>query len=200
MNLLNPLQWRHNGRDSVSNHQPHDCLLNRLYRHRSKKSSKRRVTGLCAGNSTGTGEFPAQMASSAENVSIWWRHHNAETQWLINVPVICVITSLGIGLSPGRCQPYFIGPWEILMWFYKCNFQSCLLISIFKSSYDNVLRWMPHDLTDDKSTLVQVMAWCRQATSHYLTQCWPRSPTPYGVTRPQWVNEWCWKISDDNAI
>ena len=43
------------------------------------------------------------------------------------------------------------------------------------------------DLTDDKSTLVQVMAWCRQATSHYLSQCWPRSLSPYGVTRPQWV-------------
>ena len=47
---------------------------------------------------------------------------------------------------------------------------------------------MPEKLTVDKSTLVQVMAWCRQATSHYLNQCWPRSPTPYGVTRPQWVN------------
>ena len=33
------------------------------------------MTGLCAGNSPGTGEFPAQMASYAENVSIWWRHH-----------------------------------------------------------------------------------------------------------------------------
>ena len=32
------------------------------------------VTGLCAGNSPGTGEFPAQMASNAENVSIWWRY------------------------------------------------------------------------------------------------------------------------------
>ena len=50
------------------------------------------------------------------------------------------------------------------------------------------LRWMPLDLTDDKSTLVQVMAWCRQATSHYLSQCWPRSLVPYDVTRPQWVN------------
>ena len=49
------------------------------------------------------------------------------------------------------------------------------------------LRWMPLDLTD-KSTLVQVMAWCRQATSHYLSQCWLRSLLPYGVTRPQWVN------------
>ena len=36
---------------SVSNHQPHECLLNRLFRRRSKKTSKFRVTGLCAGNS-----------------------------------------------------------------------------------------------------------------------------------------------------
>ena len=70
-----PLKWRHNGRDSVSNHQPHVCLLNRLSSRRSKKTSKPRFTGLCAGNSPGTGEFPAQMASYAENVSIWWRHH-----------------------------------------------------------------------------------------------------------------------------
>ena len=73
--LHRPLQWRHNGRDSVSNHQPHDCLLNRLFRRRSTKTSKPRVTGLCAGNSPGTGEFPAQMASTAEKVSIWWRDH-----------------------------------------------------------------------------------------------------------------------------
>ena len=32
------------------------------------------------------------------------------------------------------------------------------------------------------------MAWCRQATSHYLSQCWPRYMSPNGVTRPQWVN------------
>ena len=74
--LYASLRWRHNGRDSVSNHQPHDCLLSRLFRRRSKKTSKLRVTGLCSGNSPGTGEFPAQMASYAENVSIWWRHHD----------------------------------------------------------------------------------------------------------------------------
>ena len=62
-----------------------------------------------------------------------------------------------------------------------------LLIGIFKS-YDNVLRWMPQDLTDVKSTLVQVMACCLRASSHYLNQCWPRSPTPYGVTRPNELN------------
>ena len=59
----------------LSLHQPHDCFLNRLFRRRSKETSKLRVSGLFAGNSPGTDEFLAQMASNAENVSIWWRHH-----------------------------------------------------------------------------------------------------------------------------
>ena len=71
-----PLRWHHNGHDIVSNHQPHDCLLNCLFRRRSNKTSKPRVTGLCAGNSPGTTELPAEMASKAGNVSIWWRHHD----------------------------------------------------------------------------------------------------------------------------
>ena len=58
MNIGRPLQWRHNGHDCVSNHWPRHCLLNRLLRHRSKKTS-----------------VSAQMTSNAENVSIWWRHH-----------------------------------------------------------------------------------------------------------------------------
>ena len=74
-NTCQSLLWRHNGRGSVSNHQPYDYLLNRFFRRRSKKTSKLRDTGLCVGNSPVTGEFPAQMASNAENVSILWRHH-----------------------------------------------------------------------------------------------------------------------------
>ena len=70
------LPWRGNERDCVSDHQPFDCLLNCLFRHRSNNTSKLRVTGLCEGNSLVTGEFPAQKASNAENVSIWWRHHH----------------------------------------------------------------------------------------------------------------------------
>ena len=67
-------------------------------------------------------------------------------------------------------------------------FNLALLLRFFRSSYQYVLRKIPQNLTDDKSTLVQVMAWCCQATSHYLSQCWPRSMSPYGITRPQWVN------------
>ena len=55
--------YSHIGRDGISNHQPLHCLLNRLLRCRSKKTSKLHVTGLCAGNSPVTGEFSAQRAS-----------------------------------------------------------------------------------------------------------------------------------------
>ena len=76
------LRWRHNERDCVSNHQPHYCLLKRLFGRRSKKTSKLRVTGLCEGNSPEAGEFTAQRASNAENVPIWWRHHDTVTNHL----------------------------------------------------------------------------------------------------------------------
>ena len=50
-------------------------------------------------------------------------------------------------------------------------------------SCEIVLRWMSHHLTDDKSTLVQVNAWCHQATSHYLSQCWPKSMPVFPKSR-----------------
>ena len=56
--ILWSLHWRHNDHDGVSNHQPHGCLLNRLFRRRSKKTSKLRVTGLCVGNSPGLVNSP----------------------------------------------------------------------------------------------------------------------------------------------
>ena len=68
-------QWRNNGHNSVSNHQLRDCLLHRLFRRKSKETSKLRVAGLCEGNSPMTGEFPAQRISYAENVYFRWRHH-----------------------------------------------------------------------------------------------------------------------------
>ena len=81
------ISWFHtqvynNGRDGISNHQPHECLLSRLIRRRSEKTSKLHVTGFCAGNSLMTGEFPAQIASNAEYVSNWWRHHG-----LVRIPL-----------------------------------------------------------------------------------------------------------------
>ena len=68
------LQWRHNVRDGVSNHQPHDHLLNRLFKEHIKENIKAPRHWPLWGELTG--EFPAQRASNAENVSIWWRHHD----------------------------------------------------------------------------------------------------------------------------
>ena len=105
------LQWRHNGHDSVSNYQPHDYLLNRLFRRRSKKTSKLCVTGLCAGNSPGTGEFPAQMASNAENISIWWRYHGDNRNLNISMHVwICAC-------------------WQLIFIIFQLLFLKCSLLS-----------------------------------------------------------------------
>ena len=83
------LQWGHNGRDGVSNHQPRDFFFNRLFRRRSKKTSKLRVIGHCARNSPVTGESPAQLASYTENASAWWRHHGQK------VPILaCLLMHL----------------------------------------------------------------------------------------------------------
>ena len=61
---VSSLQWRHNERDCVSNHLRLHCLFNLLFRRRSKKTSKLRVTGFCEGIHRWLG-----------NVSIWWRYH-----------------------------------------------------------------------------------------------------------------------------
>ena len=81
------------------------------------------------------------------------------------------------------------------MWMkFETSFKLILVMVGWGLSCEVALRWMSLDFTDDKSTLVQVMAWCRQATSHYLNQCWLRSMLPYGVTRPQWVKDVCNKL------
>ena len=81
-------------------------------------------------------------------------------------------------LAPGKFE------WN----FRYVIFQGILVIDGWGISCELALRWMSFDFTDEKSTLVQVMAWCHQATSNYLSQCWPRSMSSCGVTRPQWVN------------
>ena len=98
-----PITVSHNDRDGVSNLRHLDCLFKRLFRHRSKKTTKLCVTGLWEGNPPVTGGFPSQRASNVENVSIWWRHH--------------ALNLLPHGL---------IVPWEMWLWFQMCKFQTQL--------------------------------------------------------------------------
>ena len=126
---IHTLRWRHNDHAGVSNHQPHGCLLNRLFRRKSKKTSKLRVTGLCAGNSPGTGEFPAQMASYAENVSIWWRHH---VLWKCMRPINGIMCYWYSIETPWRCMHWvnkLSSYWYSIESLWKCM---CLINKIIK--------------------------------------------------------------------
>ena len=118
-----------------------------------------------------------------KKTSILWLWH----RWLIHPTEIpcAVINAHKIYLNslvPTRFERYFR---EVI-------FKLILVIDGWGISYEVVLTWTPQVLTDEKSTLVQVMAWCRQAISHNLSQCWPSFLSPYGVTRPQWVNSLLW--------
>ena len=120
--ILVTLRWRHNQRDDVSHHQRLDALLNRLFRRRSKKTSKLRVAGLCDGNSSVTGEFRSQKARNAENASIWWRHHGRESiyhQDFREKNLICVILGLSF-LS----NVFFYRASVTLLWTMLWHFQS----------------------------------------------------------------------------
>ena len=106
------------------------------------------------------------------------KSHNLNQWWLISQIQICFPGPRWVNsLAPGWFE------WN----FNQAVFKLILVTDGWGIFCETTLRWMSLDLTDEKSTLVQVMAWCRQATSHYLSQYWPRSLTPYGVTRPQWV-------------
>ena len=99
------LEWCHNKRDSVWYHRRFDCLPNRLFRRRSKKISKLRVTGLCEGNPAVTGGFPLQRASNAENfhfmTSSWYR---SKYKGVLTLIFVC-------------CQPNWITAYEsMVLW------------------------------------------------------------------------------------
>ena len=94
----------------------------------------------------------------------------------MTIPLLYFITKIN-SLAPGRCGKNF----------KNIIFKTVIWTSSWSTQYEIVRKWMSEILTNEKSTLLQVMAWCHQATSHYLSQRWPRSMLPYGITRPQWV-------------
>ena len=77
-------------------------------------------------------------------------------------------------LSRWRWVNLWIPGWCGTM-FYCILLKFIIQNSSLGTRYETALRWMPQNLSDEKSILVQVMAWCCQELSHYLSQCWPRS-------------------------
>ena len=116
--------------------------------------------------------LPQYLAQSLHGFSTPYGSTRLHSLWAS----CCPINSL----APGKFE-----------WNFKHElFKQILVIDSWGISCDIALIWMSLIFTDDRSTLVQVMAWCRQATSHYLSRCWFRSMSPNGVTRPQWVDLW----------
>ena len=90
-----PLQWCHNEHDGVSNHQPHDCLPKRLFRRKSKKTSKLRVTGLCVGNSPGPVNSPhkwpvMRKVVPFDDVIMFFCVHVCPLCTCVNIPLTCL--------------------------------------------------------------------------------------------------------------
>ena len=107
---------------------------------------------------------------------------------MIGLPThICVTRPQWVNsLAPGKFE------WN----FRYVIFKQIPVIDGWGTSSEISLIWMSLDFTDDQSTLVQVMARCRQATSHYLSQCWPRFLPPYDITRPQCVRHVIYSICE----
>ena len=127
-----------------------------------------------------------------------------QNQVLLGFSMIQVNVGSGNGLVPDSTKPWpkskklygvsrpqwvnSLAPGKFEWNFRHVIFKQILVVDGWGISCEIALIWMSLDFTDDQSTLVHAMAWCRQAASHYLSQCWPSSLVPYGVTRPQWVN------------
>ena len=89
--LGNALLWHHNGREGVSNHRCLDGLLKRLFKHRSKKTSKLRVTGLCEGNSPVIGEFPSQKFPFDDVIMVFlFLYVGGGTYVYTNIAMACI--------------------------------------------------------------------------------------------------------------
>ena len=144
-------------------------ISNRLFGRRSKKTSKLRVTALCEGNSPVpvTGEFPAQMAGNAANVSIWWRHHDY-FPWFPEIHPCCDVITV-IGTLPDKSKIHmhenvylfyisllFLIIIERNIWKWKKTPPTPRMNSLFKSRADT----HPIMMTSSNGTFSPLLALC----------------------------------------
>ena len=118
------LQWCQNECNGVSNRQPYDCLLKRLFGAQIKENIKApRHWPLCV-EFTGDRWIPAQRASDAENVSIWWRRH----EWVKCRKCACI-----------RLVQLLISLYIILIYAYNCTSYGSLQRRLLLLSFSIVM-------------------------------------------------------------
>ena len=124
-----------------------------------------------------------------KSVHYWWSYilFSPECKELTSI-VDPLLYRWGVPPVVIRCVHWTMQMWVLQTWITALGLAIVMIQNrTFSTSCENAPRGMPENLINEKSTLVQVMAWCRQATSHYLSQCWPRSILPYDIIRPPWV-------------
>ena len=157
------LQWRHNGRDNVSNHHPHDCLLNRLFRRRSKKTSKLRVTDLCVGSSPGPVNSPHKGPVTRKTFPIDYvvMHFCYWVQvwviWVIRVHYPIHSASLDLGTTQ-RARPA-ANLANRRAWFSEMLYITCQIMSpcCFYMTKSGPIWWQKHwftTITQEQSVLL----------------------------------------------
>ena len=145
---------------SVSNHQSYDCLLNRLFRCRSTKTSK-------------TGGFPAHMASNADSATIWWYHHGEMGPWTVTTIPADALARTWLHQAIGRHRAGYKIRHICLR-----NFE--LPMILFNNSPDDVFKF-------HWSCCKPVFGWWLTTIAHHLSQWWHNLQMHMRVTKPLWV-------------
>ena len=164
---------------SQINHQPHDCLLNHLFRHKSKKTSKLRVTGLCAGEFTGDRWIPRTKGQKRGKcfhlmTSSWlsWIKHYRYDNTTKKFILVMINT-----LRPRQNGRHFAD--DI---FRRISFNENVWILIKVSP-----KFVPKGPINKIPVLFQIMAWRRSGDKPLFEPMMVSLLTQICVTRPQWV-------------
>ena len=170
------LQWRHNERDSVSNHQPHDCLLNCLFKAQIKENIKAlRHWPLCR-------EFTGDRWIPCTNGQVTRKMFPFDD---------AIMGTTYLKLTRYRSTTK-LTHWSRELWLltWIINFQTYIMYRYYQSDKDRYLEYIVRNCP--QVMINQFWFNYRQATSRYLNQWWPNYMVPYGVTHGQWGDKSAW--------
>ena len=132
------LQWRYNERNGVSNYRRIDCLLNFLFRRRSKKTSKLRVTGLCEGNSPHKGPIRRKLFSFDDAIMVYI-YFASRDNMLFDILYICFVIRTNVYFQTDvfltQCIAYSLNQPNV-------RFKNDVLRKPMWNEFDNILPYL----------------------------------------------------------
>ena len=182
-----------NGQMSMTVHNYRPRQFHRTSNRENPSSGYRDMGSASLAAARPTARPPARQSARppARPPGPWRQYPSSPEGWGVKRERGCILPTGGL---THRLLKY---TWAILKSYFLKSFNVSDNLS---NSSEIAIRGMPHNPTNDNLTLVQVMAWCRQATSHYLSSCWPICMSSYGITRPQCVDQIGRKTDIDNQM